>query len=318
MPTIDAGTYFLTALFPIKTKPFIYKPHDGVSVYTTPVLALRDTLASLPSAHQSEACLPNCNSPFARNTRNHFARFAVIDEPAFNGREQGGTLITAARKINPIVPQPVDSLNTAYLFFSSDFSCESGDNRDLDSYLTILWQTMHAELKEIFQFCHGFERVGNVTDFIDYVRRCQIETTMPFHDYWSPEESAQLPPVALDLTDGIFLSAFAFIFLFIMAWIVPMPLLCRLGLILAGAAALVYGLYRLVMFEGQKPFPAAAGADLPGVLKSLYLQNAFSRFAIDQQGADPAALHAAFGQFIQTTQPGQVTAPTQAPGVICA
>jgi hypothetical protein len=314
MPTIDAGHYFLTTLFPVKSDPVeIYG-----TVVTTPVLALREALATLPTAYQSEACLSNGNSPFARNTRNHFARFAVIDVPAFNGRVQGDTLLAALRRTNPIVPQQADVLNRAFLFFSADFNCIHGDDIDLDSYLTTLWETMRQEIEAIFKFCIGFETVHSALDFIAYVRRCQLETTMPFHDYWSAEELAQLPKVAKPLLFGAGAGAIIFAAILAAAIIIHKPVWCWILLTVLTGLAVLAGLYAIVMAEGKKPFPAAHGADLPGVLKSLYLQSRFTRFAIDNQGADPAALHAAFAAFIAETQPGHVAAPTQAPGTIGA
>jgi len=73
--------------------------------------------------------------------------------------------------------------------------------------------------------------------------------------------------------------------------------------------------YWLVMHRGGKPFPSS-GATLPRVLKSLYLQQAFARFAGDQQYGDPAATGAAFRAFLETHRPREIGAPTQPPGII--
>jgi hypothetical protein len=320
MPNIDAGHYFLTVLLPIKTEPVEIYDH----IVTTPMLALREWIASLPTAHQSPVCVSTCNSPFARNTRNHFARLAVVDQPAFNGRVQGDTLITKLRGIDPIIPQAVDRLSTPYLFFSADFNCIHGDDRDLDSYLATLWQTMEPEIRKIFQYCFGFDKVDSAAAFAAFVKAGQIETTMPFHDYWidDPKLSSLSLPV---LIAGFLIGAAALIFgvsaaicsLIVQHGHVLAHVLWWLLLALAGAG-LLFGLYKFIMMRGDRPFPAAPGADLPGVLKSLYLQKKFTRFAIDHQGADPATLFAAFAAFINETQPGHVAAPTQEPGVIGA
>ena len=37
----------------------------------------------------------------------------------------------------------------------------------------------------IFGHCVGFEGVATADDFHDYITRCQVETTMPFNDYWA-------------------------------------------------------------------------------------------------------------------------------------
>ena len=65
--------------------------------------------------------------------------------------------------------------------------------------------------------------------------------------------------------------------------------------------------------RGQKPLPTAPGSDLPSVLKALYLQRHFARFAIDHQGVTDADLHAAFGTFLTAHAPSDRDGPTQAP-----
>jgi hypothetical protein len=90
--------------------------------------------------------------------------------------------------------------------------------------------------------------------------------------------------------------------------------LALLGLIAAPITAGI-ALWQ-ISSRAREPFPMANRSDLPGVLKALYLQQAFTRFAIDQQGRDPAALHAAFGDFLRTHRPEDTAAPTQKRGVV--
>jgi hypothetical protein len=313
MPNIDAGHYFLTVLLPLTTKPI--EIYDNIR--TTPLLATREVLAGLPTAHQSPVCVSTANSPFARNTRNHLARLAVIDQPAFNGRVQGDTLIAKLRGIDPIVAQPYDRLTTPYLFFSVDFNCIHGDERDLESYLETLWGTMQPEIRKIFQYCWGFEKVDSAQTFTAFIKSGQIETTMPFHDYWAEAptlSSLSLPWLGIGFLIGI-LGFFVGICASICSLIFQGHVLWWLLLTIAGGA-LTFGLYKLIMMRGAAPLPAAPGGDLPGVLKSLYLQKEFTRFAIESQGAPAAALHAAFADFLRTHQPGHVAEPTQAPGTI--
>lgn len=62
--------------------------------------------------------------------------------------------------------------------------------------------------------------------------------------------------------------------------------------------------------------PPGDYADLPSVLKSLYLQQHFADFAVESQGKDPASLHADFGAFLARHKPDYKMAPSQRPGVI--
>jgi hypothetical protein len=71
------------------------------------------------------------------------------------------------------------------------------------------------------------------------------------------------------------------------------------------------------MARGQRPLPPAEDATLPDVLKALYLQRQFTRFAEGHQGLEPAALHAAFGGFLRRHRP-QEPEPTQPPGIVAA
>src|SRR5262249_7770520 len=134
----------------------------------------RQTAASPPDVWQS---------PFAKNQLNHFARFVIINGPAFNGRVSANTLIAAARGINPLTPQPVDLLNAPYLLFAAEIDAPDGE-ASVRTYIETLWNTMQRDLKMIFDHCEGFAGVDSAGKFYNYIKRCQVETTMPFNDYW--------------------------------------------------------------------------------------------------------------------------------------
>jgi hypothetical protein len=74
--------------------------------------------------------------------------------------------------------------------------------------------------------------------------------------------------------------------------------------------------YHPILRWGARPYPAAPGSDLRHVLKSLYLQQAFTRFAIEQQHRDPGEWGAAFRRFLEIHRPADLDGPTQPPGVI--
>lgn len=325
MPTFDGGHYFLTVLAPVRTDTI----KDGDS-YTSPVHALRKRLALLATAVQTPACIGR-QSPFALNTQNHFVRFAVIDDVAYNGREQQNTLIAQIKKVNLVAAQPQDHLACPFLLFTVDFDAANGSDVERDKYLTTLWQTMGDELGKIFIYCTGFEaRVADAESFAKYIASCQIETTMSFNDYYvsdpldtgSPNPLAQLSNwSADDYLFGAKLAGALCLIGFIVAffWLGGGLLLLAAGLM--ALVLIAWRAYKSIMAAGEKPLPAAPDSNLPTVLKALYLQRVFARFAADHQmqaaTADGASeLHAAFGKFLSDYEPGNLDRPTQPPGII--
>jgi hypothetical protein len=315
MPTFDGGHYFLTVLLPVKTDPIA----DGTA-FTSPVHALRKQLAILPAG--------GGQSPFARNIRNHFVRFAIIDDVAYNGREQANVLWTLLKHIDPTVAQPQDHLSCPFLYFSLEFDALSGADTELDSYLAGLWETMQNELQHIFTGCVGFDaEVNDAASFAKYIARGKIETTMSFNDYYvdiaaTVKNLPVWPEDKYKYTIPAFVGAALLVLGFVGTWILSPGA----GLILAilGAAtlgAVAWRAYSSVMAAGVKPFPAAPDSNLPAVLKALHLQRTFTRFAIDNQMQAASAgsadeLHGAFGSFIARNRPDNLDEPTQPPGVI--
>jgi len=313
MPSLDGGHYFLTALLPVLGDPIARE--DG-SV-TAPSHALREALASLPTAVQSAACLETGQtSPFSRCHRTHFARLVVIDQPSYNGRDPADAIVQSVRKANLLTHQPVDCFPTPWLMIAIDFDATGDADHGLDSYARGLWEVMAPELTAVLRYCHGFDRVTSAQGFADYLRSCQVETTMPFNDYWS----TPFAPPSLSLAALAGIAGGAFAVLAGLAWLALRALhigLAWLGLAIPLAlAAALFGTYRFVMARGARPFPTAAGSDLPNILKSLFLQRAFTGFAAAHQLDDAPALHAAFGSFLAETEPGQTAAPTRLPGAV--
>lgn len=321
MPNFDAGHLFLTFLAPIRLgsaedfqgKPVSYEQR------------LRIILALLPTALQSPATQGiGENSPFARNRRTHLCRFMVLDDVVFNGRNPMDAIGTSLAGEDPIFPQPVDKLTNSFLLFAADVDAvmDEGDalpaaldagrqDRVRDAYLRQLWTTMEPELKSIYGNCVGFEEVRDAEGFARYMARCQIETTMPFHDYWITAPGLRNLPTRAMAVAAIAPLAVTVLGL-ILGWWGGWSLLA--GLIVT--AVVVFALYRYVLANGQKPLPPDVYGSLPTVLKSLYLQQKFADFVIDQQGAAPEDLHRAFGAFLAEHRPDDRMAPSQAPGVI--
>ncbi|HVJ54590.1 MAG TPA: hypothetical protein VM689_19170 [Aliidongia sp.] len=313
MPSFDGGHYFLTVLAPIEDR---LVEHDGMK--SSAIHMVRSALATLPTARQTEATeWLRLGSPFARAKRTHFARFVVIDDVVYNGRNPMNALLMALRKVNPVLAQPHDRLSTPYLLFAADFDARSAEPAEVRSYLAELWGTMQAELTQIFQYCVGFGAVKDAGGFADYVMACEIDTTMPFNDYWiDPPPFASLKTTLLTVVGGVVLVALAAIILLHsdVGW--PWHAAIPFGLVLF--AALLFIPYQLVIRNGRVPFPTAPDSDLRSVLKALYLQQKFVRLAIAAQGLEDAEIHRLFGAFLAEHRPGDLDAPTQEPGIIRA
>ncbi len=320
MPDFDGGHYFLTALLPVK----LGAVEQPAGVFTSHVHTLRDVLAYVPPALQSRANEHRgVNSPFAHSRRTHFARLVVIADVAFNGRVGKDSIGDALRSTDLLLPQPVDQLPSPYLLFVADFDAADGSDAEVEAYLHELWTAMEPDWRLILAHCHGFPDNPGAYEFVRGLRRCQVETTMPFNDYWRtlPDLKALTIPlpavvgpvaaaglVLLAGIVGILVAAIRHTEKHLWAWLILAGLLGVIG-------GVAHALWK-IREHAQKPLPGAPGNDLPSVLKSLYLQQHFVRFAIDNQGASPAALHAAFGAFIGTHRPDDPVAPTQPAGVV--
>ena len=333
MPNFDTGHYFLTVLAPIRTGTV-----EGTNVSFAQ--NVREALAVMPTALQSPATEDiGINAPFALNRRTHFARFAVISDVVFNGSTHDNAIVNAVRGYDPISAQPVDDLGSPYLMFTADFDAVLQEGEPLpktlteaeqdavrDAFARRLWDTMREEIEAIFSNCYGFSSVEDAEGFADYIRRCQVETTMPFNDYWlDPPKLHVLPKVGLA---ALVLVPLAVAVLALLSWLVGAAVVWPLSYLVAlpaGATFLVallltglalYVAYRVVMANGLKPMPPGRYASLPSVLKSLYVQQTFSDFAIEHQTASDREIHEAFGRFLTTHKPSDVAQPSQRPGVI--
>jgi hypothetical protein len=330
MPTFDGGHYFLTVLVPIRTAPM--KDEDAA---TSPVHALRKRLSVLPCAVGTPS-IGGGSSPFARSARTHFARFVIIDDVTYNGRDGRNVALVTLAGQDLTAAQPQDHLTCPFVLFNVDFDAHTGADKERDSYLVELWNVMAGDLRQIFSFCEGFDsKVKDAASFAAYIAACQIETTMSFNDYY-----AQPPKLPSWRTTafrwGVFASAGALAVgvaltlvllvaqLFAPSW--QSGLRVAVELTLGGIAALAVILaaaYVSLNIAGARPFPAARDSNLPTVLKALHLQRMFTRFAIENQmqaaandEASARALYDNFAAFVAANKPNDTGSPTQAPGVI--
>ncbi|MDJ0608865.1 MAG: hypothetical protein QNJ67_07790 [Kiloniellales bacterium] len=311
MPNFDGGHYFLTVLVPIKNDPFV----DDEGRHRSRPDTLREILGNLPTAHQREGGHQvAAESPFMRNKQTHLARFVVINDVIFNGRVPSDAVLSKLSEGgNPIIPGPVDRLNRPYLLFAADIDTETGDNSALDGYLAGLWKDMGKELRAIFEHCERFtDDVKDAKDFCAYIRKCQLETTMPFNDYWAEGLPAKNPPLKKILLAVLAAFGAAALWLGFGQWGLWGWILAAI-VVVALTAVFAYG---FVTVKGGKRLPTAPDSDLRSILKALYLQQNFVNFAIKNQGASDEDLHANFGKFLKEHKPQDLDSPTQDPGVI--
>ena len=314
MPNVDGGHYFLSTLIPVCLGP-VARADGSVTV---PSQLLREALATLPTAQQSPAAVTaGFVSPFSRCTRTHFARFVVIDQPRFNGRDGGDALKQSLRRVNLLAHQPVDCLSRPYLMFTADFDARPDEpDQGLASWAERAWAKMEPELRAIFSACVGFDQVTSGPAFTTWLKRCQIESKMTFNDYYVPDPTLPgytLEQVAIGIAVATLglgaLSSWAIMRCgSSLAWLL---LALPLGLLVA-----IVGALWVLWVTGRRPFPTGADTDLPSVLKALHVQQCFALLAARLQGADAAAIHEGFGAFVSAVQPASVDAPTQSPGVV--
>ncbi len=325
MPNIDGGHYFLTVLVPIRVSAEV-EPDGAVE---SPANSLRKLLALMPTvgddhgvvaaevdpASAARAETRPQISPFARNRLNHFARFAVVDAINYNGRINGDGVMDLIRRINPAISQPVDRLSRSYLLFSAEFDVNLHGAPEPEVYLDTLWDTMEPELRAVFDHCYGFAEVANAGDFVRYIKRCQIETSMPFNEYWT--DTPPLKAIPIWLVAGI-----PAVIGIAAGGLFEMLVENHLGAFVTWAGAILFGLavaiaaaVWIIMRRGKRPFPAAPHSSLERILKALYLQNQFIDFAVAHQGDDADTLFDAFGTFLGQHRPSAAQ-PTQAPAVI--
>lgn len=317
MPDIDGAHGFLTALLPLNVAPC--RRVDGTT--TSPAHAIRELLARVPTARHSPVCAAsNAQSPFARSAVTHFARFAVIDAPAFNGRARDNAIrVALPGGVDPLTEPRVDGFPRPYLLFCADFDIGPGaasdPKRAIRTYLESLWQESPELWSAILDHCDAATGVASTDRFAAYVQSCSVETTMPFNDYGvTSAQRPVAPPIAAPLAWGVAAGLITFALarvLVLHTGLAGWLLAILLGVVvLAGVASV------LIVCAGRRSTPRAEGTSLAAILKALYLQAAFARFVIAHQRVAPDVLLNDFKAFVAAVRPSDLADPTQAPGVV--
>lgn len=318
MPNFDGGHYFFTAVVPVRNVGVVeHAVYVGSkhSMKSSPIHVVRETLETLPTALQSPATEQiGIPSPFSRSLRTHFARITVLDQPNYNGRDPQNALVENLLGTDLLAPQPQDELTCPYLLVMIDFDPSTPDAKDEPrAYLEELWGLMPEELTAIFRYCYGFPATPDAASFADFILPCQIESVMTFNDYYTgspPLKSLSRLWLAAPVIVGVVAPILAHLFLHWWSW--GVTALIAVGLLIL---TLLFD-YLFVSWWGMRPFPANPDATLRHVLKGLYLQQAFVRFATQHQATGQTERGAAFREFLAANRPADLTGPTQPPGVV--
>lgn len=100
----------------------------------------------------------NENSPMARVPNTYLCRMFVLDDVFYEG-----------------APAHEEHLVNKYLVFVAEL------HGDLDTYLEGMWREAEAMIRTVWQFCIGFHAVNSASDFVRYIKKCQVETTFYFN-----------------------------------------------------------------------------------------------------------------------------------------
>lgn len=133
-------------------------------------------------------------SPFAKVPNTYLARLFVLNDVLYEAKPGNDTVLNLSdllslfkSKYRLLGLPKVDRLKSRYLVFSSNFHGESDD--DLDRYLRELWRhwdyvdysgERHG-IRHVWEHCVAFDKVGDEDDFVAYMKRCQVPTTLFFN-----------------------------------------------------------------------------------------------------------------------------------------
>lgn len=361
MPSFDGGHYQLTALIPLRQErengaSWDWKrgPSSEQTVQRPGSVAdsLRELLSSFRSVDvpdlETESAAEGRVAraiPFSGNDRTHFARLVVVEHLAYNGRQNGDTLIDMFRGFaQPWLPaalrlkmtDEVDHLPRPYLLILIDFDSPDGSRESVEKYLLDLWGSMQQEWAAILKHCHGFTQAEErqAASYVDLILHHEIESNFSYAIYpWGAERARRWQP-----TLGKFRSRrsanrsgllFGYIGIPLLELLVAMLLIALLGRTILfnpwfiGLSLFALALKPLVWHQflrrANEPWPALEGTDLRSVLKALFLQNSLLHMLETWQQRSVAgspSLLSHFRHFLDVTRPHDLQGPTLKAGSV--
>lgn len=97
-------------------------------------------------------------SPLAKVPNTYLCRLYVLNDVFYQG-----------------YPAKEEHLQSKYLVFSSNF------HGDLERYLEGMWQHAEKYVRQVWQYCVGFDGVNDGQQFVDYIKKCQIDNALFFN-----------------------------------------------------------------------------------------------------------------------------------------
>lgn len=97
-------------------------------------------------------------SPMATVPNTYLCRFYVLNDVFYQGK-----------------PAKEEHLKSKYLVFSSNYY------GDLDTYLKEMWEHAQDNVQAIWKHCVAFNKIQNATEFVDYIKQCQVANNLFFN-----------------------------------------------------------------------------------------------------------------------------------------
>ena len=134
------------------------------------------------------------DSPLAKVPDTYLARLYVLNDVLYEAMPANDTILNFNDVFSFFKDKyrlrglpKVDRLKSRYLVFSSNFHGESDE--DLERYLRNMWRHWHYtdyqghthDIRHVWEHCVAFDKVNSEDEFVSYMRRCALDTTLFFN-----------------------------------------------------------------------------------------------------------------------------------------